>query len=40
MAGAVVEKDVNRILGYASAAGFETSYRHVAANSHRFLLKA
>lgn len=40
MAGAVVEKDVNRILGYAAAAGFDTSYRHVAANSHRFLLKA
>lgn len=40
MAGTIVEKDVNRILGYAAAVGFETSYRHVAANSHRFLLKS
>jgi cyclic dehypoxanthinyl futalosine synthase len=36
MAGAVVEQDVERVLGYAHAAGFKTSYRHVASNSLAF----
>jgi cyclic dehypoxanthinyl futalosine synthase len=31
MAGAVVEKDVDRILGYAAAEGFKTKYRQIAA---------
>ena len=30
MAGAVIERDVDRILGYARDAGFKTRYRHVA----------
>lgn len=30
MAGAVIEQDVERILGYARAEGFRTDYRHVA----------
>jgi cyclic dehypoxanthinyl futalosine synthase len=30
MAGAVIEKDVDRVLGYARDAGFKTVYRHVA----------
>lgn len=30
MAGAVIERDVERILGYAAAEGFSTTYRHVA----------
>ena len=30
MAGAVIEKDVERILGYAQTEGFETTVRHVA----------
>lgn len=30
MAGAVIEKDVHRILGYAAEEGFSTTYRHVA----------
>jgi len=30
MAGAVIEKDVDRVLGYAHDAGFKTTYRHVA----------
>jgi cyclic dehypoxanthinyl futalosine synthase len=30
MAGAVIEKDVDRILAYAREAGFKTIYRHVA----------
>lgn len=30
LAGAVIEQDVERILGYASAEGFTTQYRHVA----------
>jgi cyclic dehypoxanthinyl futalosine synthase len=30
MAGAVVEKDVERVLGYAHEHGFKTIYRHVA----------
>jgi cyclic dehypoxanthinyl futalosine synthase len=30
MAGAVIERDVDRILGYAADAGFKTRYRHVA----------
>jgi cyclic dehypoxanthinyl futalosine synthase len=29
MAGAVVEQDVERVLGYAHNAGFQTKYRHV-----------
>jgi cyclic dehypoxanthinyl futalosine synthase len=29
MAGAVIEKDVERILGYAHEAGFKTKYRHI-----------
>jgi len=33
MAGAVVERDVERVLGYAHEAGFKTAYRHVASNS-------
>lgn len=36
MAGAIVEQDLERVLGYAHAAGFETSYRHVASNSRTF----
>ena len=30
MAGAVIERDVERILGYAHAEGFKTRSRHVA----------
>jgi len=30
MAGAVIERDVQRILGYAEEEGFKTAYRHVA----------
>jgi len=30
MAGAVIEQDVERVLGYARAEGFRTKYRHVA----------
>lgn len=30
MAGAIIERDVQRILGYAKEEGFATSYRHVA----------
>lgn len=33
MAGAVIEQDVERVLGYAREAGFNPSYRHVAYNS-------
>ncbi len=33
MAGAVVEKDVEKVLSYAKAEGFTTSYRHVAKGS-------
>ncbi len=33
MAGAVIERDVERILGYAKDEGFATSYRHVAKQS-------
>lgn len=35
MAGAVIEKDVAQILGYAKAAGFDAQYRPVAAASAR-----
>lgn len=31
LAGAVIEKDIERVLSYAHAEGFETIYRHVAA---------
>jgi cyclic dehypoxanthinyl futalosine synthase len=30
LAGAVVEQDMERVLGYARAEGFRTVYRHVA----------
>jgi cyclic dehypoxanthinyl futalosine synthase len=33
MAGAVIERDVERVLGYAKEAGFKPDYRHVAAAS-------
>jgi cyclic dehypoxanthinyl futalosine synthase len=30
MAGAVIEKDIERVLSYAHAEGFKTSYRYIA----------
>lgn len=36
-AGAVVEQDVDRVLGYAHAAGFETRYRHVAKSPRKMM---
>jgi cyclic dehypoxanthinyl futalosine synthase len=33
LAGAVIEQDVERVLGYARAEGFKTAYRHVARQS-------
>lgn len=39
MAGAVIERDVQRILGYAQEEGFSTTYRHVARAPKEFAFR-